>query len=176
MSRQSRHTAPALALVLLLTASGAAHAQHASSEDMNKSNNPLNPAPALNFHDYYSPELYGVDDYTNDLLVRGAMILPPGKPLPWPQILRATVPISTRPDFGGGTTTGIGDANIFDILLLKSSGPTQLGAGPLLTMPTASEDALGAQVAGGARPGHGPSVVQGHPRGLDPMAGLVRRR
>jgi hypothetical protein len=48
-----------------------------SVEDANKSNNPLNPAPGLNFQNYYSPELYGSDSETNDFLLRGTLPLPP---------------------------------------------------------------------------------------------------
>lgn len=121
---------------------GEAQAQGATADEANKSNNPLNPAPAFNVQDYYAPDLYGSDEHTNDLYLRGAMPLPPVGFVPVPQLIRVTAPISTRPDPGGGNTTGLGDINVFDIFLLRTEG-TQLGVGPLLTMPTASEDELG---------------------------------
>lgn len=113
-----------------------------SAEDANKSNNPLNPAPGLNIQDLYSPLLFGSDKYTNDLLLRGTLPLPPVGFVPVPQLIRVTVPISTRPDLGGGYTTGLGDINVFDIFLGKL-GAAEVGVGPLLTIPTASADALG---------------------------------
>ena len=112
-----------------------------SAEDANKSNNPLNPAPGLNFQDYYSPSLYGTDKYTNDFLLRGTLPIAPGF-VPVPQLIRATVPISTRPDPDGGNGTALGDINLFDIFLFGNK-ELQLGIGPLLTLPTATHDYLG---------------------------------
>ncbi|WP_233465123.1 hypothetical protein [Paraburkholderia madseniana] len=59
-----------------------------------------------------------------------------------PEIFRATVPVSTRPDPSGGYNTGLGDLNLFDIFLL-SQGDVQVGVGPLVTMPTATDPSLG---------------------------------
>ena len=140
--RTPRHFLIFLLGALTAMLSGEALAQHASADEANKSNNPLNPAPGLNFQDYYTPDIYGSNQYTNDFLVRGTLPLPPVGPVPVPQLIRVTAPISTRPDPGGGYSTGLGDINVFDIFLLQTEG-TQLGVGPLLTMPTASEDELG---------------------------------
>ncbi len=114
----------------------------ASADDVNKSNNPLNPSPAVNIQDYSTPDIYGSDAHTNDVLLRGTLPIRPGV-IPFPQIVRVTAPISTRPDPDGGYTTGIGDVNIFDILLLGKSAGFEFGAGPLITVPTAVEDELG---------------------------------
>lgn len=130
-----------MAFVLFVLA-GSAHAQQASADDANKSNNPLNPAPGLSLQDYYTPQLYGSDRYTNDFLLRGTLPLPPVGFVPVPQLIRLTAPISTRPTPSEGYSTGLGDINLFDIFLLKTEG-AQLGVGPLLTMPTASHDELG---------------------------------
>ena len=118
----------------------------ASADDANKSNNPLNPAPGLNAQDSYVAKLYGSDKHTNDLLLRGTLPVLPSEHMPAPQIFRLTVPVSTRPDSSGsGYTTGLGDLNLFDIFLLKKTeGGIELGAGPLITAPTASKDELGA--------------------------------
>lgn len=128
-------------LALTLSVALAAHAQSAA-DDANKSNNPLNPAPSLNLQNYYSPRVYDTNVHTNDFLLRGTLPVLPGKLLGVPQILRATVPVSTRPQADGSYTTGLGDINIFDIFLLKEHG-TQIGVGPLLTMPTATSPELG---------------------------------
>ncbi|GAB7127694.1 hypothetical protein JCM19000A_22010 [Silvimonas sp. JCM 19000] len=128
------------ACALLATFANAA-AWADSADDANKSNNPLNPAPGLNFQDYYVPTLFGSDKYTNDFLLRGTLPIAPGV-LPVPQLLRATVPISTRPDPAGGYSTALGDINLFDIFLFGANG-MEFGIGPLLTMPTATHDYLG---------------------------------
>lgn len=120
---------------------------HASADEVNASNNPLNAHPAANLQNVYVPEYYRYpgpagDPYTNDALLRGTLPIAESF-VPAPQLIRLTAPISTRPDPDGGYTTGLGDVNIFDILLLGGSGSVELGVGPLLTMPTASEDELG---------------------------------
>lgn len=119
-----------------------AHAQSAS-DDANKSNNPLNLAPSFNLQNYYTPDLYRSDAHTNDFLLRPTIPILPGDFIGVPQILRGTVPISTRPTADGSYKTELGDINLFDIFLLKSEG-VQLGVGPLLTMPTATRPELGA--------------------------------
>jgi hypothetical protein len=46
-------------------------AQHASGEDVNAANNPLTPKITTNFHDQWAPELYDLDEVSNELLFRG---------------------------------------------------------------------------------------------------------
>lgn len=148
------------ACVLLWSASAAA--QQVSADEANKANNPLNPAPGVNFQDVWAPELYGFDSHTNDVLLRGTLPVRPGM-LKWPQLIRVTVPISTRPT-GSGFRTGLGDINIFDILLLgHTAGGIQYGAGPLLVMPTATDDALG---TGKWQIGVATTAIHSSPRGL----------
>ncbi|MGN8554615.1 UNVERIFIED_CONTAM: hypothetical protein OHV15_18725 [Microbacterium sp. SLM126] len=119
----------------------AAQAQ-SSAELANKSNNPLNLAPAFNLHNYYTPRLYDSGAHTNDFLLRPTVPIAPGRLVGVPQILRGTVPISTRPQADGSYETGLGDINLFDIFLLRSQG-VQIGVGPLLTIPTATDPSLG---------------------------------
>lgn len=130
-------------LCLMVLVSTSATAQ-VTTEDMNKSNNPLSPSIGANVQDQYSPELYDSDAHTNDLLLRGAMPIAAGHVFKLPQIFRLTMPVSTRPSADGDYTTGAGDLNIFDIFLLgKTGGGIGFGAGPLITFPTASDDVLG---------------------------------
>ena len=141
-----------------------------SQEDMNKSNSPLNPAIAVNVQDLYAPELYGSDRETNDLLLRGSIPVMPGQTIKFPQLIRVTAPVSTRPDPNGGSTTGFGDLNILDIFLLgKTSGGIEYGAGPVLTLPTASDAVLG---TGKWQGGVAAMAVRSSPRGL--LGGLVQ--
>lgn len=129
------------ALASLAGVCGQAAAQ--SADDANKSNNPLTAASALNFQNYYTPTLYGSNAHTNDFLVRPTVPVAPGQWIGVPQILRGTVPVSTRPTADGNYRTGLGDINIFDIFLLHQ-GEIEVGVGPLLTMPTATSEELGA--------------------------------
>ncbi|WP_455281956.1 hypothetical protein [Cupriavidus necator] len=136
-----RHLVLAATALCAMSGVPAARAQSAA-EDANKSNNPLNLAASFNLQNFYTPRLYGSNAHTNDFLLRPTIPVLPGKLVGVPQIFRATIPISTRPNANGTYDTGLGDINIFDIFLLKEHG-TQLGVGPLLTIPTATDPSLG---------------------------------
>jgi len=83
---------------LLITAwADLAFAQSAADE-ANKSNNPLNLAASFNIQNYYTPSVFGASSHTNDLLLRPTIPIGPNALIGVPQIFRATVPVSTRPD------------------------------------------------------------------------------
>jgi hypothetical protein len=113
-----------------------------SADDANKSNNPLNVAASFNIQNYFAPSLYGTNAYTNDFLLRPTIPLGPNSVVPVPEIFRLTAPISTRPDAAGGYNTGLGDLSLFDIFLLSQSD-IQIGVGPLVSAPTATDPSLG---------------------------------
>ncbi len=148
--RRSAALGPTLVMTLAMTLAAAqasmpAYAQSPPSntaDDANKSNNPLNLAASLNVQNMFAPSLYGSSAVTNDLLLRGTLPIGPNGLVPVPQILRLTAPVSTRPDPSGGYNTGLGDINLFDIFLV-SQGATQIGIGPLVTAPTATDPTLG---------------------------------
>ena len=121
-----------------LALAGTARAQ-SEAEEVDRANNPLAPITAINFQNYYVPTLYGLpDQQANSMLLRG--ILGTRK-----MILRATLPVSTVPSGASESASGLGDLNVFDaILLTKDGAKTQFGVGPLLVVPTATADALGA--------------------------------
>ncbi|MNF73561.1 hypothetical protein D3C84_555650 [compost metagenome] len=121
----------AFALATSLAPVVSVHADNA--ETANKSNNPLNLAPGVNLQDYYTPKLYDTNAHTNDALLRGALPIAPNDFIGVPQLLRVTLPVSTRPDPHNGYSTGIGDLNVFDIFLLKTEG-VQLGIEPQWTV------------------------------------------
>jgi len=138
-SRQRKCVARALtvALALLVVPLGA---MAQSTEQMNDANNPLTPTITANVQDQWAPQLYDSDNSTNALLLRGVL---PHLLGGVPQILRATLPIATAPSTSGnGNTTGLGDLNLFDLAVFKGQGFV-LGIGPQLTIPTASDHALG---------------------------------
>lgn len=86
----------AVMLAVLTLLSFAALADNA--ETANKSNNPLNLAPGANLQDYYTPRLFDSNAHTNDLLLRGTLPIAPSDFLGVPQLLRATLPLSTPPE------------------------------------------------------------------------------
>jgi hypothetical protein len=110
-----------------------------SAETMANANNPLADMNALNFQNYYSPSLYGVPDATSNVLnLRGIMVA--GR-----HIVRATLPVSTVPTGSYSNVSGFGDLNIFDAIVVNpSNAKTLVGVGPLLVLPTHTDEALGA--------------------------------
>ncbi len=141
-------TADALALlavfVLFLGTATTAAAQEEMSEEERaaaiaraQANNPLASAYALNFQNFYSPSLYGVPDRSaNTFYIRAA--IPIGRTL-----TRASLPLATRPSSPTEAQSGLGDFNVFTAYLFVSNATTSLGVGPLLVVPTATDDALG---------------------------------
>ncbi|AMW83603.1 hypothetical protein ACI2KL_15060 [Pseudomonas yamanorum] len=150
------------AVVLVASVLPAISAQADNADTANKSNNPLNLAPGANLQDYYTPKLFDTNAHTNDMLLRGTLPVAPSDFIGVPQLLRATLPISTRPDPHSGYTTGVGDLNLFDIFLLKTEG-VQLGIGPQITAPTAEHDELG---TGKWQAGLAAVAIDASPRGL----------
>ncbi len=109
-----------------------------------QANNPLANMTALNFHNYYMPKLTDAPDaaYLNTSWVRFAKPFSEGKLL-----LRVSMPLSTvaMPDGTGivNAQNGLGDINAFVSYNFISKPNATVGIGPMLTMPTATEDVLG---------------------------------
>jgi len=104
---------------------------------------------AFNVHDYYAPELSGSDQSANTMWFRYAQPISTGIG-DW--LMRASLPLSTVPTGAQDSESGVGDANIFAAYLFDTDDPSvSFGVGPLLGLPTATEDALGTdQWAAGA--------------------------
>jgi hypothetical protein len=116
-------------------------AQQPSADDVNKANNPLTPPITLNFQDQGAPQLYDLDEGSNAFLMRGVL---PHKLGGLPQIVRYTLPVETAPNGKGGSVTGLGDLNLFDLAIFPlKSARMAVGFGPQFTFPTASETATG---------------------------------
>jgi hypothetical protein len=121
-------------------------------------NNPLANLNSLAFQNFYDPTLFGVSGVvSNTLDLRGVIVS--GR-----QIIRFTLPVSTVPtgrstiDLPGGGAipsvalpigpaqyrSGLGDANIFDSIILTGPGAsTALAVGPQLVAPTSTNSSLG---------------------------------
>lgn len=111
-----------------------------TTDDMNKSNNPLTPMFGLNLHDYMTSSIFGTDEDSNTFFLRAAM---PHKLAGLPQIARLSVPYQSVPDIDGNKVNGMGDINLFDIFLLPPQGGVQFGVGPYFVFPTAAKDETG---------------------------------
>jgi hypothetical protein len=132
------HISPSIFLLLM---SGMGNAQKPSADDVNKANNPLTPVITVNFQDQAEPLLYDLDQGSNAFLIRGVV---PYKLGGIHQLLRYTLPVVSAPNGKGGTTTGLGDLNLFDIFpFLWKQKKMELGLGPQFTFPTATETGTG---------------------------------
>jgi hypothetical protein len=119
----------------------AAGAQQQSAEDVNAANNPLTPKITFNVQDQGAPDLYDVDPGSNAFLLRGVI---PHKLGGRGQLFRYTLPVVTAPDGPGGTVTGLGDLNLFDLFpFMVKKARLELAVGPQLTIPTATNDDTG---------------------------------
>lgn len=127
-------------LGISLVSHSIAHA--AAIDDMNKANNPLTPMFGLNFQDYITTSLYGMDGSLNNFLLRG---IAPHEIGGLPQIFRVTVPYFSVPGGAGGNhITGVGDINFFDIFLMDPIAGIQFGVGPYFVFPTSTNNQTGA--------------------------------
>jgi hypothetical protein len=116
---------------------GADVATAQTADDVAKANNPLAPITAINFQNYAIPSIYGVDGGpANSLLLRPVIATDRF-------IFRGTLPVSTVPTDTPDPVSGLGDFNAFVAILLPSAHGWQLGVGPLISMPTATDPALG---------------------------------
>lgn len=110
-----------------------------SADEIAQANNPLANFTAVNFHNYYIPDLTDTPDVSaNNAWLRYA------RPYEgW--LIRASLPINRMPTSATTSESGLGDFNVFAAYLMTDpSSPTTFGVGPLLVVPTASDDALGA--------------------------------
>lgn len=131
-------------LVLLSVTRLHAQEEHGEATSAAQANNPLANMTALNFHNYYMPKLSEAPEgaYMNTAWIRFAKPFADGKLL-----LRASAPLSTLGIPAGSavtqTTSGFGDLNAFLSYNFVSKPTATMGIGPMLSLPTASEDPLG---------------------------------
>ena len=117
--------------------------QETSAEVVAQSNNPLSDLIGINFNEYYSSGLYDSDGTASGFEVQGVFI-PVRRHLKLYHLVRVTLPINTVPS-SSGYDSGLGDLVIQDAFKISRAGAkTEVGVGPLLVMPTATSDALGA--------------------------------
>jgi hypothetical protein len=124
---------------LLGQAVSAATQEH---QDVNEANNPLTPKITINLQDYYVPSFTDIPGHpeSNQFLLRG---LVPSDLGGVPQLFRFTLPVATSPDVPSSYVTGLGDLTLMDIFILPKHGNVTFGAGPLVVLPTATDESLG---------------------------------
>ena len=149
-----------LATVSLFLSPEEVHSQ--TSDQVNANNNPLTPSISVNLQDYWAPSLYDSDASTNAALLRVVM---PHRLGGVQQIARGTLPIVTVPS--NGNTTGLGDFNLIDVAMFKTRD-FAIGVGPQLTIPTATDRALG---TGKWQAGAATVLISSQPWGL--LGGLI---
>ena len=138
-----RHRLGVLAAALLGLVNVAGAQDEAAANDVAQANNPLLQAKAFNLHDYYIGDLTDIDEDANQFWLRFAMPFSIGD-TKW--LMRAsllavnTVPAPPELEH----ETGLGDFNVFAAYQMDVGIPgISFGFGPLLNIPTASEDATG---------------------------------
>jgi hypothetical protein len=112
-----------------------------------QANNPLADMTALNFHNYYIPKLTDApaDAYLNNAWIRFAKPFVKGRLL-----LRLSVPLNTvgTPDPNTNqvaSVNGLGDINAFVSYNFISKPTATVGIGPLLSVPSATDNVLGTE-------------------------------
>jgi hypothetical protein len=117
----------------------------AAPDAVAQANNPLANFTAVNVHNYYIGKLTDVDDKdANQAWLRIAKPFNVGKSL-W--LMRASLPFNSFPTGPSlDTENGLGDLNVFAACLIDTGNPgITAGVGPQITVPTATEDALGSE-------------------------------
>ncbi len=115
-----------------------------SADAAAQANNPLANMKAFNLQNYYIGELTESDENANQFWLRYAQPVPIAK-TSW--LVRASLPVNTYPTMPDGDhKTGLGDFNVFAAYLFDMPNPAlSVGLGPLLTAPTATDEALGSE-------------------------------
>jgi hypothetical protein len=122
--------------------SPSAHAGSSEVNDSNAANNPLESLLTIDLQSRLVPSPEGFSGgLGNDGLLRVAV---PIDTLGLHQFVRTILPINTAAGVQDGPNTGVGDLEVYDILPFQVRGTT-LGAGPLVSAPTASRDTYGSR-------------------------------
>jgi hypothetical protein len=120
---------------------GALAQEPSQGGDVAKANDPLADTRAFNVHNYYVGKLTETDTYANQFWLRYATPFSIGESK-W--LMRASLPVNTNPVLPGADhETGLGDFNAFAAYLIDVGPGISFGVGPLINVPTATDDVLG---------------------------------
>jgi hypothetical protein len=128
-----------MALLVVFAAVASARAK-TSAEVVNGSNDPLSANLGLMLENQYAASYYGDPGADGNMLELRATV--PHELGGLPQLFDVSVPIVTSRDGDESRTSGLGDVVVSD-QLRWDGGWYELGAGPQLTAPSATDDRLG---------------------------------
>ncbi len=127
----------ALVVILLGLIVSGTEGQAQSNSDSNSSNNPIYPKLTLEYWNYYAASLNRVNGGAEDALVR---VLIPFKINGVQQLFHIIPPINTDPAATSGPRTGLGDTQIYNLVItpvnLGFREKASFGIGPLFAVPT----------------------------------------
>lgn len=129
-----------LACLLLLPLQAATYALAGDSQSLGQAaNDPTASLMSLQIQDSYSGDFHQLkDEDANTIILRPVVPFTIGE---FKNIARATIPFITHNPTG---KTGLGDSVLFDLIVFPQSWG-RWGLGPVMLLPTASKDELGAE-------------------------------
>jgi hypothetical protein len=130
-----RFRSPVLVLLGLIVCAMEAQAQ--SSSDSNSANNPIYPKLTVEYWNYYATSLNRLNGGAENAIVRSLI---PYKTDGIQQLLHIITPIVTAPAATSGPRAGLGDTQIYNLVLIPLDvglrEKASLGIGPLFAVPT----------------------------------------
>jgi hypothetical protein len=137
----------AAGLVLILATAQAQQAgTPAASEDesaaTNAANNPTTPKLTFEAQDYWMPSVSGLGGRGGSNGLQRNIV--PIQTFGFWNLFHVIVPVDTNPNSPGGTLTGLGGLQLYNLSTVKLRGTTY-GAGPLVVLPTESGSHFGTQ-------------------------------
>lgn len=126
---------------LLLADPGKALSADDTQDLAAQSNNPGAPLVQLTFQNTYSPSNHKGDGYSNEFQFQPVIPLQPFALVPWPSIIRPSIPIETSPD--PDRKTGLGDIELLHIFVPHLTAGFSWGVGAEFTFPTAGQSVNG---------------------------------
>jgi hypothetical protein len=152
---RSVKTTAAILLFIVLTMTCTAYSQEVDETDLaKKTQNPVSDLISLPFQNNTNFNIGPLEGTQNILNVQP--VWPFSLSEKWTVITRTILPVMSQPAMvpGQDRTFGLGDATFTAFLSPKDSGKLVWGAGPVLLLPTATDDVLGSDEWG-----LGPSIV-----------------
>ena len=126
----------------LLLATGIADAQDSSESNLAKAaQNPIANLISLPFQNNTNFE-FGSDERTQNIL-NIQPVYPVTLGENWNLITRTILPVTSQPLAGGDRKNGLGDTTFTGFFSPRNSGSLTWGVGPVVLIPTATDDALG---------------------------------
>jgi hypothetical protein len=131
---------------ILATAQAQQAGTPANSEDgssaTNAANNPTTPKLTAEAQDYWMPSVSGLGGRGGSNGLQRNIV--PIRTFGIENLFHVILPVDTNPNFPGGTQTGLGGLELYNLFTVKLHGTTY-GAGPLVVLPTESGSKFGTE-------------------------------